>query len=255
MLEAGGALIHLRSSAACALSARPRTVDSSSTTVTQATRWCCPPAGAPAVNRYSPNLSKRTTHLVTPEVVGSVTQKLAAAAGAGPGQQQRFKALQVVSQGWVSASAGLRARADETQFAPLLPPPDASACSAEVSVSVCAGSRRLLRASLLNGLPLHTCWVDLHPVALCYNCYLCCPCCSVPAPTTAAELRQWQCCGISTARCSGRRTECRAPDSLGCALLSNARRQCLRRPAAAASQPLSRPPTCPAAAPAAVPDC
>lgn len=91
-------------------------------------------------SRYSPNLSKRTTHLVTPEVVGSVTQKLAAAAGGGPGQQQRFKELQVVSRGWVSASAGLRARADETQFAPLLPPPGASACSAEVSVHWAQGS-------------------------------------------------------------------------------------------------------------------
>lgn len=128
-------------SSMCALPARPCTADSSAT-VTQAARCRCPPAAAPAVNRYSPNLSKRTTHLVTPEVVGSVTQKLAAAAGAGPGQQQRFKALQVVSQGWVSASAGLRARADETQFAPLLPPPGTSACSAEVSVSVCAGSTR-----------------------------------------------------------------------------------------------------------------
>jgi hypothetical protein len=111
------------------------------------------PAAAPAPKRYSPNLSKRTTHLVTPEVVGSVTQKLAAAAGGGPGQQQRFKALQVVSRGWVSASAGLRARADETQFAPLLPPPGAPVCSAEVRDP---GAAAVVHFTV-HQLPLHTC--------------------------------------------------------------------------------------------------
>jgi hypothetical protein len=86
--------------------------------IIRAAVFCCP-------CRYSPNLSKRTTHLVTPEVVSNPTEKLTAAAG-GQGQQ-RFKALQVVSKCWVSASAGLRCRACETQFAPLLPPPSAAA--------------------------------------------------------------------------------------------------------------------------------
>lgn len=95
--------------------------------------------------RYSPNLSKRTTHLVTPEVVGSVTEKLAAAA-AGPGQQ-RFRALQVVSKCWVSASAGLRVRADETQFAAFLPPPGATANSSGVSAVIALG-RLLLSVAL-----------------------------------------------------------------------------------------------------------
>ncbi len=95
----------------------------------------CPPQLklARPLHRYSPNLSKRTTHLVTPEVVASVTEKLAAAA-AGPGQQ-RFKALQVVSKCWVSASSGLRHRADERQFAPLLPPPGAAVPDAGSAVS------------------------------------------------------------------------------------------------------------------------
>lgn len=112
---------------------RLRCAGSQVTSLLNRQEQCCQLKHAPCMHRYSPNLSKRTTHLVTPEVVGSVTEKLAAAA-AGPGQQ-RFKALQVVSKCWVSASSGLRQRADERQFAPLLPPPGTAVPDASSAVS------------------------------------------------------------------------------------------------------------------------
>jgi hypothetical protein len=67
-------------------------------------------------HRYSPNLSKRTTHLVTSQVVGSLSDKLAAAAAAG----SRFNA-HIVSIGWVAACAARKGKAAEVQYAPALP--------------------------------------------------------------------------------------------------------------------------------------
>lgn len=69
-----------------------------------------------AFRRYSPNLSKRTTHLVTTTVVGALSDKLAAAAAAG----SRFD-THIVSIDWVAASAARRGRAAEVQYAPVLP--------------------------------------------------------------------------------------------------------------------------------------
>lgn len=118
----------------------PSLLNNSCYIITAAT-FCCP-------CRYSPNLSKRTTHLVTPEVVSNPTEKLTAAAG-GQGQQ-RFTALQVVSKCWVSASAGLRCRACETQFAPLLPPPStAGATVVSTELSSCQVSRGCCNNSTL----------------------------------------------------------------------------------------------------------
>jgi hypothetical protein len=67
---------------------------------------------------YSPNLSKRTTHLVTPDVVGSVSQKLAAVGGSSGA---RFPGLHIVRQQWVAASTQAQGKADEQQFRPALP--------------------------------------------------------------------------------------------------------------------------------------
>jgi hypothetical protein len=85
--------------------------------------WGCAPGAAPAQQcccfgccRYSPNLSKRTTHLVTPHVVGSLSDKLAAAAAAG----SRFNA-HIVSIGWVEACAASKGKAAEVLYAPALP--------------------------------------------------------------------------------------------------------------------------------------
>ncbi|KAF6261675.1 hypothetical protein COO60DRAFT_745167 [Scenedesmus sp. NREL 46B-D3] len=69
-----------------------------------------------AGGRYSPNLSKRTTHLVTSDVVSSLSDKLAAAAAAGG----RFNA-RIVSIGWIAAGSAGKGKAAEVQYAPALP--------------------------------------------------------------------------------------------------------------------------------------
>jgi hypothetical protein len=122
--------------------------------------------------RYSPNLSKRTTHLVTPQVVGTLSDKLSAAAAAG----SRFS-THIVSIGWVAASAASRGRVAEVQYAPALPgaqqvrhnPPKRRSNIAEpaavlwVHSSICMCATVVIACCHVLHQPLHmlTCRLDL----------------------------------------------------------------------------------------------
>ena len=70
-----------------------------------------------AGGRYSPTLSRRTTHLLAPKTLPSQSSDKLAAAAAAP---NRYLGLSVVNVAWLEESEVQQRRADEQRFAPMV---------------------------------------------------------------------------------------------------------------------------------------